>query len=205
MSRSILFFSTLFILWSVFFFGCSYGNSAPVINGIYAEHDGLFPGQDCDIVVLTSDPDGDSLSYHWLASRGKIADSGPKVIWTAPDIPGSYSISITVMDENGAETSTTLTLNVAYNSPPVITGLETESSGCRTNSTVMVKCTACDPECDGLAYHWRTNGGKIEGEGPSVLWIAPDELGTFTIKVSVTDSKGGMAEQSVEIEVEGGG
>jgi len=109
------------------------------------------------------------------------------------------------MDENSAETSTTLTLNVAYNSPPVITGLEKESSGCRTNSTVTVECTACDPECDDLSYHWRTNGGKIEGEGPSVLWIAPDELGTFTITVSVTDGKGGTAEQSVEIEVEGGG
>jgi len=44
------------------FYGCSYGNSAPVINGIYAAYNGLFAGQDCDIVVLTSDPDGDSLS-----------------------------------------------------------------------------------------------------------------------------------------------
>lgn len=38
-----------------------------------------------------------------------------------------------------------------------------------------------------------------------MLWIAPDKLGTFTITVSVTDGKGGTAEQSVKIEVEEGG
>ncbi len=46
--------------------------------------------------------------------------------------------------------------------------------------------------------------GKIKEEGPFVLWIAPDELGTFTITAQVSDGKGGEVEESLDIEVKGG-
>jgi hypothetical protein len=201
----IVFVSALSVFSLAFVHGCTYGNSAPVINGLYSEHDGLFGGQNCEIVAVASDPDGDKLSYQWLVSKGDVSGDGSRITWTAPDTPGFYSISVIVADEGGAESSMTLTLNVAANALPVIIGLEAEEPGCRTNASVMVECTACDPECDILAYRWQATGGEIEGEGASVRWNSPGEAGTYTITVSVTDGMGGVAEHSLDIEVEEGG
>jgi hypothetical protein len=177
----------------------------PVIDGVYSEHDSLFGGQNCEIVAVASDPDGENLSYRWLISKGEISGSGSRITWTAPDTPGSYIVSVVVTDEGGAETSMTITLNVEANAPPVITGFEAEETGCRTSAKMEVECTACDPDCDMLTYRWEATGGEIEGDGPSILWISPDETGIFTITVRVIDSRGGVAQQSLDIEVDEGG
>jgi hypothetical protein len=41
----------------------------------------------------------------------------------------------------------------------------------------------------------------IEGEGNTITWIAPDTAGDYSIKVMVTDSKGGEVIDSVTITV----
>ena len=42
-------------------------------------------------------------------------------------------------------------------------------------------------------------GGQIQGEGDSVIWVAPDTTGDFTITVVVTDGNGGKISSSVNI------
>ena len=98
----------------------------------------------------------------------------------------------------------TLTLGVVPATPPVIVSFEAEDTGCRKSTPVAVDCLAYDPDGDELIYQWTATGGEITGEGPFVSWVAPDELGTYTITVQVSDDKGGEAEESLDIEVEGG-
>ena len=197
----ILILATFSIFW---FSGCRSTNSEPVISGLYAESNSLSWGESTDVVAVVSDPDGDELNYQWLVSRGTISGEGSRVTWTAPNVSGAYTVSVAVTDNRGGESSMTLTLSVMPNNPPVIVSLESEDTGCRKRDPVAVDCIAYDHDGDKLIYQWIVTGGEIKEEGPFVLWIAPDELGTYTITSRVSDGKGGQVEESLEIEVKGG-
>ncbi|MBE9477779.1 MAG: hypothetical protein IMY81_00875 [Chloroflexi bacterium] len=184
--------------------GCYFNNSDPVIDGLYAEFDSLFVGQDFAVVAVASDPDGDNLKYQWFVSKGDISGEGSRITWTAPMTSGAYTISVKVTDDRGGESTMTLTLGVVSNTPPVIVSLKAEDTGCRRNAPVVLDCIAYDHDGDELIYQWTVTGGEIKGDGPLVSWIAPDELGTFTITVQVSDGRGGEVEESLDIEVEGG-
>ena len=184
--------------------GCGITNNAPVIGGIYAESDNLFTGHSYEIVVDASDPDEDELDYEWTASKGEISGGGSRVTWTTPVKAGAYNIGVKATDSRGGEASTNLSLNVVANKPPVIVSLEAENTGCRISAPVAVECIAFDQDGNSLVYQWAATGGEVEGEGPFISWVAPAELGIYTITVKVADTMGGEAEESLEIEVEGG-
>ncbi len=40
-----------------------------------------------------------------------------------------------------------------------------------------------------LTYAWEVSGGQITGEGKDVSWTAPNQCGTYTVKVTVSDGK----------------
>jgi len=66
-----------------------------------------------------------------------------------------------------------------------------------------VRVSASDPDNDPLAYSWTTNGGTVEGSGPEVRWNSSDaNPGTYTVKVRVSDGRGGTADCSAGIRVE---
>jgi outer membrane protein OmpA-like peptidoglycan-associated protein len=66
----------------------------------------------------------------------------------------------------------------------------------------VVTATASDPDDDPLTYSWSATGGKIEGEGVKVNWIAPlPGIGTYKVTCMVDDGKGGTASDSASIKV----
>ena len=69
------------------------------------------------------------------------------------------------------------------------------------SSECLVSCQATDADGDALDYWWSADGGMIEGEGDTVIWIAPDIASDYTVKVVVTDGNGGEAIDSVTITV----
>ncbi len=187
----------------IYFTGCSVPNRAPVIDGLYAQAN-LSGGQKTGVVVVASDPDGDEITYQWSAPRGIISGEGPRITWTAPLASGAYTVTARVTDGDGGEATMTITLSVMPNDPPVIVSLESADTGCRRSTPVALDCIAYDKNDDELTYQWVVTGGEIDGEGPSVSWIAPNEVGTYTITVLVSDGKNSAVEDSLEIEVTGG-
>lgn len=199
----ILVLLLLSIFGGVYFTGCRIQNNAPVISGLYTEAN-LSEGEKAEVVAVAYDPDGDEITYQWFAPRGIISGGGSRITWFAPLTAGAYTITATVTDGGGGEAKMTITLNVVPNSPPVIVSLESEDTGCRRRDPVAVDCIAYDHDGDELTYQWEVTGGEIDGEGPFVLWIAPDELGTYTITARVSDGKSSVVEDSLEIKVTGG-
>ena len=66
-----------------------------------------------------------------------------------------------------------------------------------------VRASASDPDNDPLSYSWTTNGGTVEGSGPEVRWNSSDaNPGNYTVKVRVSDGRGGTADCSADIRVE---
>jgi hypothetical protein len=88
-----------------------------------------------------------------------------------------------------------------YNQAPVISSLIADEEWIPPSGNCMVRCMASDPDGDELSYTWSASGGNISGEGVIVTWVAPVEIGTYTITVKVTDGRGGESTAQVTIDV----
>lgn len=86
------------------------------------------------------------------------------------------------------------------NQPPVIESITAEKEVPTLVQTQIV-AKASDADGDTLTYQWSADGGTITGEGNTIAWTAPGNSDNYTIKVAVSDGKGGTAAQSVTIAV----
>jgi len=87
------------------------------------------------------------------------------------------------------------------NQPPVIDSLTSKYRQVKGARAAPVECAARDLEGGELSYIWSVTGGSITGEGAAVSWVAPDDFGTYTIIVTVTDGEGGQDSETLEIKV----
>jgi hypothetical protein len=177
--------------------GCA-PNTLPVISSLSLTTQGeINPGAIARIKCDATDPDEDELSYTWSADGGTISGSGANVSWTAPQAPGTYTISIEVDDGHDGIATDQLTITVfAPNSPPVIESLTTDCPRVRPNHSGIITCVASDPDGDELTYTWTAERGYIDGEGPEVTWTAPGDYGYYLITVTVSDGRGGEVSSS---------
>ena len=100
------------ILCTILGSSCVQSNKSPVIESLTAEPPVVTQGKSATVKCVASDPDGDKLSYQWVATKGNISGQGSTVTWIAPDTCGSYVITVTVMDSGGKEVTEELTIRV---------------------------------------------------------------------------------------------
>lgn len=88
------------------------------------------------------------------------------------------------------------------NQPPVIGSLTAAQNQTSPGATVNIQSVASDPNGDVLNFKWTATGGSFVDSGQAnTTWRAPKELGSYVIKLTVDDGKGGTAEQTVTIAV----
>jgi hypothetical protein len=88
------------------------------------------------------------------------------------------------------------------NQPPVISDLAVNSEGeINPGVSYQIECTASDPDGDELIYSWSANGGHVSGIGSTVSWTVPNEAGTYTITVEVSDGSEGIATKQLILNV----
>ena len=87
----------------------------------------------------------------------------------------------------------------AANQSPLITSLVAVPTSVAPGGSATVTCVATDPDGDALSYLWTFTGGSQSGTGDTITWVAPTAANTYTIKVSVSDGKGGVANSSITI------
>jgi hypothetical protein len=83
----------------------------------------------------------------------------------------------------------------------MISRLETKSEAVFPLTNTQITCTAADPDGTALTYQWTCTQGTIEGSGPQVTWIAPNQLGWFPIMVTVQNSKGQSEQETIQVAV----
>jgi hypothetical protein len=175
-------------------------------------------------VCEAKDLDGDELTYLWSADDGTIEGQGAAVNWTAPEIPGEYTIAVVVNDNQGgtAMQSVTITVTNEPNQPPIITSLiittarpvgpikidpsveqlDRPSISVRTLTPAVIVCVAEDPDGDELTYTWTATDGKItDEEGRKIVWIAPTNSIRHFVTVEVNDARGGSSTAKVAFDV----
>jgi len=87
------------------------------------------------------------------------------------------------------------------NYPPRIKALAPEEAPVIRNQTVDIYCSAEDRDGNPLDYTWQSEAGVISGSGAMITWTAPDEMGDYSITVTVEDDGGLSDETTIEIEV----
>jgi hypothetical protein len=102
-------------------------NSPPMIESIDVSRTIVKTGGETDIYVKASDPDGDDLTFDYLASAGQIVGDGNSVTFEAPQTPGIVTIDVVVRDTFGAKDQGQVMITVqedVFGDPPTIMSID---------------------------------------------------------------------------------
>ena len=161
-------------------------------------------GDSVAVHVNASDPDGDPLTYSYSATGGKVEGTGPEARWNSTGVAvGSYTVNVKVDDGKGGSASCAADIKVEEkpNRPPTAT-LSVERSPILPGERTGVTCNGSDPDNDPLTYSYTTTGGQIVGSGSNVQFDATGlKPGSYTVKCTVNDGRGGTADASGDVEV----
>lgn len=80
--------------------------------------------------------------------------------------------------------------------------LETDAKNVNIGDTTTINAHIdYSGDAAALVYEWDTNGGRIVGDGTSIIFVAPETAGTYTITLEVSD--GSVSEQTnIQIQVD---
>jgi outer membrane protein OmpA-like peptidoglycan-associated protein len=161
-------------------------------------------GDTVAIHVNASDPDNDALTYSYTATGGTVDGSGPDARWSAGGAaPGSYTVTAAVNDGKGGTASCAADIKVEErpNRPPTAS-LSVERSPILPGEHTGITCTGTDPDGDPLTYSYSASGGQVNGTGSNPQFDATGlQPGTYTVKCTVNDGRGGTADASGNVEV----
>jgi len=161
-------------------------------------------GDTVAVHVNASDPDNDPLTYSYTATGGAVDGSGPDARWNSTGVtPGNYTVTAQVNDGKGGTASCAADIKVEErpNRPPTAT-LSVERSPILPGEHTGITCTGTDPDGDPLTYSYTASGGQVTGTGQNVSFDATGlQPGTYTVKCTVNDGRGGTADASGNVEV----
>lgn len=152
-------------------------------------------GTEFQFSVSASDPGADTLTYQWDFGDGISANGSTPTHTYAAD--GTYTVTLTVSDEDGGSTTEELSV-VVTNGPPSIDALDGDQIGDEGGS-FSFSASASDPGDDALTYAW-TFGDGGTASGADVSHIYADD-GDFTVTLTVTDDLGASDSDTLAVVV----
>jgi PKD repeat protein len=172
------------------------GNAAPKVTVTGDPRTGTAP-----LTVAFSasgtDADGDPLAYSWDFGDGATSlRQNPDHTYMEA---GTYMAKVTVRDPDGA--TGTAEVEIIVNNPPGNRAPTVEAAGDpaagKPPLTVQFSASGFDPDGDALTYAWDFgDGAKSFLQNPSHTYAT---AGTYTATVTVTDSRGATASDTVVV------
>jgi MYXO-CTERM domain-containing protein len=169
-------------------------NANPTLTGVTAP-EMVNEGQDATFFAVASDVRADALTYTWAIEGGPTLQ-GAQVSYRWAD-DGAFTVTLTVADDDGGQTTRALTVQVNNVSPSIteLTGDFTGSEG----DTFNFAAQATDPGDDTLTYTWRFGDEPPGGNVPPLSGVDLTEVshvytddGTYTLSLTVSDEDGGV-------------
>jgi outer membrane protein OmpA-like peptidoglycan-associated protein len=161
-------------------------------------------GDTVAVHVNASDPDNDPLTYSYTATGGTVESTGADARWNSTGVAvGSYTVNAKVDDGRGGTASCAADIKVEEkpNHPPTAS-VSVERSPILPGEHTGVTCNGSDPDNDPLTYSYATTGGQISGSGSNVQFDSTGlQPGSYTVKCTVNDGRGGTADASGNVEV----
>jgi PKD repeat protein len=149
--------------------------------------------------AVATDPEGKPLTYRWDFGDGGAA-FGDEAEHTYEQ-GGTYTATLTVTDQAGQTATRTFTVTVTNppaNAAPSVEAAATPASG-PAPLAVLLTAQGTDPDGDVLTYKWEFgDGSTANGRRVRHTYTA---TGTFTAKVTATDTAGNSASDTIQVVV----
>ncbi|NJB87440.1 PKD repeat protein [Lewinella marina] len=148
---------------------------------------------------LSSDQDGEIVSYDWRWEGGSTTGVIDTIIFDTPNV---YDIILTVTDNLGATDSDTMSVTVLErpNELPTAVAVATPTTGEAPLQVQLDGTGSSDSDGTIVTYAWSwTGGGMASGDSPSVELTDP---GTYAIVLTVTDDDGATGTDTVTVVVD---
>jgi PKD repeat protein len=165
-------------------------------------------GQAVNFAGSATDPDGTVASYQWIFPNGTPATSTLKnpgnVTFSAP---GTYAVSLTVVDNLGANDPSPAVVNITVQNGPFSASIDAPASGATVSGTVNVAMSAT---ATNLTYTLAVDGTTVfsqpvTGTSASYAWDTRTvSNAAHTLTLTVRDSAGGTATASRTVTVNNG-
>ncbi len=173
------------------------GNVAPTVEAAGDPTAGK-PPLAVQFSATGTDPDGDPLTYSWdFGDGGRSLLQNPSHTYANA---GTYTATVTVSDGRGGTATDTVVVTVGNRAPAVeLTAMPVSGTA---PLTVQFSAAGSDPDGDALTYQFDFGEGKPTKPGPaSTASHKYGKAGTYTAKVTVTDTGGATATDTVQITV----
>jgi len=176
----------LLLVILVLLVGCS-KNSLPVANLTTSSTSGMAPMEISFDASASVDEDGSIVSYEWDFGDGSFAaDERTTHIY---DIPGVYTVSLTVTDNKEATASTAQTITITGNVVPVAGFTATPTQGEIPLEVTLDASASVDEDGSIVSYEWDFGDGESE-VGVKVSHTY-HEIGEYMVRLIVIDDKNG--------------
>ncbi len=143
------------------------------------------------------DPDGFIISHLWDFGDGNTA-VGVEVDHAYED-DGIYTVTLTVIDNDGASGSATSTRSV-LNSPPIASFTENATTVKKGEVIHFDASASYDPDGSIVSYHWNF------GDNTTITGVISDHAynkdGTYTVTLTITDDDGASTSENAVKTVE---
>ena len=180
--------------------GMQVDNYPPRIKSV-ASTDTVFPtDHSIDLYCAAEDQDFDNLNYSWSLNGTSLGNEAHISVNT-PSETGIYYYRCAVEDENGAQTSDSVKINIVehINYPPEIDSLIASKRYLWLNETTILRCVASDPNQEPLTYEWQTDGGSLIQNDSTAIFTAPGVQGAYQISCSVSDTSGVTVSRTIKL------
>lgn len=146
---------------------------------------------------LSSDPDGQIVSYRWTGTPDPDDVPQPQVVLGA----GSYSFTLTITDDAGNTHSDTVSVvvNAASNMSPTAAAIASVQDGMAPLSVQFSGSLSADGDGSIVSWHWDFGDGTtLDGVTDPVHVYT--QAGNYTATLTVTDDGGATGTASVAID-----
>ncbi len=154
-------------------------NQPPIINSIVANPGTVSTGGTSTISVSASDPEGDPLSYSWLANGGTLSSStGPgPITWTAPNTQGIYTITVYVTDNKPGHSPVSKSVTITVAITKTLSSLIVDPNSWTFSSSATKQLTAIARYSDNSTEEV-TNKATWTSSNPSMASVSNSGLVT---------------------------
>ncbi len=174
-------------------------NVPPTAGFTVSAQSGVAP-MEITFASTSSDSDGTIVGTQWVFGDGTTG-AGPAIGHTFT-APGTYTVTMTVTDDAGAEAQASTEIVVKENRHPSASIDMDTSSGFAPVQVNVSAENSSDPDGSITGYTWAFGDGTTaQGISATHTYTSP---GSYTVVLTVTDDKGGTDTETAMVEVRQG-